>query len=114
MRNYDTTTHKPYPRITEVLIRYTATSTPTIEYLEQMAVVDGNGRVQHLEGLASRRTLDLSLITEPVQVVHPATGKPIPEQFVTQQQVMLGLLAFLRADQYRRDAEVDHVTSTQE
>jgi hypothetical protein len=38
-----------------------------------------------------------------VQLVNPATGEYIPGQFVTKQQVMLSLLAFLRADQLRRD-----------
>ena len=106
MRNYDTTTHKPYPRVTEVLVRYAASGVPTIEYVEQMAVVDGDGRVQHLADGATRHTLDLSQITEPVQIVHPETGAAIPGQVVTQQQLMLGILAFLRADQVRRDTPV--------
>lgn len=51
MRNYDTTTHKPYPRVTEVLIRYAASDLPSIEYIEHMAVVlachDGRDTPKH-------------------------------------------------------------------
>ena len=103
-RNYDTTNSLPYPRITDISISYGTDGVPRIEYVEQMAIVDSNGQVHHIGGSASRHPLDLTAITEPVQVVHPATGQPIPGQTVTSQQVMLGLLAFLRADQLRRDA----------
>lgn len=112
-RNYDTTAHKPYPRITEVVLRYAASGVPGIEYVEQMAVVDGNGNVQHLDAGASRHVLDLTKITEPVQLVEPATGQPIEGQTVTKRQLMLGLLAFLRAGQVLRDAEADHAAGTQ-
>lgn len=107
MRNYDTMTHKPYPRVTEVSIKYATDGTPSITYLERDAVVDGDGKVQHLDSGAQWRTLDLSAITEPVQVVHPDTGADMTGMTATQQQVMLGLLAFLRADQKRVDALSD-------
>jgi uncharacterized membrane protein len=104
-RNYDTRNHKPYPRIVRIEIDYDKTGTPRVDYYEQMAVVDGNNNVQHLDTLASRYNLDLAKIVEPVPLVNPATGEAIPGQSVTSQQVMLSLLAFLRADQLRRDAE---------
>jgi len=104
-RNYDTTGHKPYHRITKTEITYSAHGTPAIEYVEQLAVVDGNNEVQHIGAGATRHALDLASIAEPVQIVHPATGAPIPGQTVTSQQLMLGLLAFLRSDQVRRDAQ---------
>ncbi len=110
-RNYDTTIHKPYPRITEINIRYAASGAPQIEYVEQMAIVDADGSVQHLEGGAARHSLDLAHITDPVQLVEPATGQPIEGQTVTKRQLMLGLLAFLRAEQLRRDTEVDRAAS---
>lgn len=47
-RNYDTTTHKPYPRITRVEVTYAESGVPSIEYIEQMAIVDADGKVQHL------------------------------------------------------------------
>lgn len=103
-RNYDTTGHKPYPRVIEINISYPSVGVPRIEYIECMAVVDGNSTVQHIGASATRHTLDLAFVTEPVEIVHPATGQPIPGQTVTSQQLMLGLLAFLRADQLRRDA----------
>jgi hypothetical protein len=102
-RNYDTTGHKPYPRVTEVNIKYSPTGESHTEYTEQLAVVDGDNNVQHIDASASRHVLDFASITEPVQLVNPATGEYIPGQFVTKQQVMLSLLAFLRADQLRRD-----------
>lgn len=112
-RNYDTTNHKSYPRITEVNIEYGESGRPVIEYVERMAIVDGDSRVQHLAVQPTRHTLDLGSITEPVQVVHPDTGTPIPGQTVTSQQIMLGLLAFLRADQMRRDAAPTDMDSEQ-
>lgn len=98
-RNYDTTTHKPYPRITEVNIEYAESGRPAIEYVERMAIVDGDGKVRHIDSGAKRHTLDLAAVTKLVQVVYLVTGELIPGQTVTSQQLMLGLLAFLRADQ---------------
>jgi hypothetical protein len=106
-RNYDTTGHKPYPRVTKVEISYSPTGDSHTEYMEQMAVVDGDGNVQHIDASASRHILDFASITEPVQLVNPATGEHIAGQFVTKQQVMLSLLAFLRADQLRRDQALE-------
>lgn len=111
-RNYDTTAHTPYPRITDISLHYAADGSVAAEYTEVMAVVDGNGAVQHLSNGASRHRLDMDTITEPVQIVHPATGAAIPGQTVTKQQLMLGLLAFLRADQMRRDAAAEFVTQS--
>lgn len=102
-RNYDTTNHKPYPRVTLIEIKYDRAGVPTAEYVEQMAVVDGNGEIQHIDGTERRHALNLSLITEPVQVPDPATGKPIPGKFTTREEMMLGLFAFLRADQINKD-----------
>lgn len=106
-RNYDTTTQNPYPRITEVTISYPQSGDPTVEYVERMAIVDGSKNVQHLDNGSTINVLDLAAINEPVQIVNPATGQPILGMAVTRQQVMLGLLAFLRADQLRRDADAD-------
>lgn len=106
MRNYDTTNSLPYPRVTEVQINYTASGQPSIVYFEQMAIVDSAQTVHHLDGQKTRHTLDLSQMTEPVAVVSPATGLVIPGKTVMAQDLMLGLLAFLRADQVRRDAQV--------
>lgn len=103
-RNYDTTNHKPYPRITLVEIKYDRAGVPTAEYVEQLSIVDGDGKVQDLDDSANRYALDFNSITEPVQHVDPATGEFIHGQLATKQQVTLCLLAFLRADQLNRDA----------
>lgn len=107
-RNYDTTNSKPYPRVARVEITYSEAGTPCIEYVEQMAIVDADSKVQHLAVQPTRHALDLATIGEPVQIVHPTTGQQIG-QTVTSQQLMLGLLAFLRTDQVRRDAALDAV-----
>ena len=102
-RNYDTTTKKPYPRVTQINIKYTAAGVPLIDYLEQMAIVDGDNMVRHLEGGATSHTLDLTQLTQPVIERDPATGAEVPGVTHTADSVMRGLLAFLRADQLRRD-----------
>ncbi len=102
-RNYDTTTKKPYPRVTQITIKYPTNGVPQVDYLEQMAIVDGDGMVRHLEGGATSHTLALSLITQPVVEREPATGAEAPGVTHTSDSVMRGLLAFLRADQLRRD-----------
>ena len=103
MRNYDTTVGLPYPRVTRIEIEYATNGRPLIEYVERLAIVDSSGQVQHIDAGATRHTLDLSAITEPVQIVNPATGEPISGATTTGRQVMLGLLAFLRANQLRLD-----------
>jgi hypothetical protein len=103
MRNYDTTNRKPFPRVPEVTIRYSPEGKTSVEYLELMAVVDGDDKVQHLSIQPQRHAFDLESITQPVQVVDPATGADIPGKTAVSQELMLGILAFLRADQKRRD-----------
>lgn len=106
MRNYNTTNHMAYPRVTRIEIDYNEQGEPFIIYTEQMAIVDGSGKVCHLKGEATKHRLDLTQIAQPVQVVHPATGEDIVGMTATRQQVELSMLAFVRADQKRRDAEV--------
>jgi hypothetical protein len=103
MRNYDTTTGTPYPRVPKIEIEYSESGVPRVEYMECMAILDSDGIVRHLDGPLTRNVLDLAGISEPVQVVNPTTGEPILGQTATVQQIMLALLAFLRADQKRRD-----------
>ena len=103
MRNYDTTSGLPYPRISRIEIDYAEDGTPRVEYVERMAIVDTGGSVRHIEASVTRHVLDLALISEPVQMVDPATGQAIPGQTTTVVQTMLALLAFLRADQLLRD-----------
>lgn len=106
-RNYDTTQHKPYPRVTQVTIDYSQSGVPTVRYVEQLSVVDGDNKVQHLASAPVQRLLDLSKIQAPIQIVNPSTGADIPGMTVTIQQLMLGILAVLRADQKRLDGVND-------
>jgi len=104
-RNYDTTSHKVFPRVPEIRLFYPANGVPLVRYVELMAIVDGNGNVQHTDAGAVEHTLQIHQFTEPVQCVDPATGADIPGMKTSRAQLMLGLLAFIRADQKRRDAE---------
>jgi hypothetical protein len=105
MRNYNAAGHKVFPRVPEIRIFYPANGVPHAKYVELMAIVDGDGKVQHTSTGAVEYTIDLHQITEPVQCVDPATGADIPGMTTSRAQLMLGLLAFIRADQKRRDAE---------
>lgn len=104
-RNYDTTTKTPYVRVPQIEIRYSPTAETKVTYVELMAIVDANDKVQHLDGVGVQVKMDLDSITEPVQCVDPQTGADIPGMTITKDQLMLGILAFIRADQIRRDAE---------
>ncbi len=103
-RNYNTTTKTPYPRVVSINIHYPANGIPEVSYVEQMAIVDASGAVHHLADCATTHPLDLLAILQPVRAVDPSTGADIPGMTFTSDAVMVGLLAFLRADQKRRDA----------
>lgn len=107
MANYDTTIGLPYIRVSEVAIRDYGNGNISIEYFEKEALLDANNKVHHLTDVADKYVLDLSQITEPVQAVDPATGADIPGLTFTKQQVFLGILAFIRADQKRRTEVVN-------
>ena len=106
-RNYDTTGHRPYYRIPDFVGGLSTNGTPFMRYVEVRAIVDGDGKVQQLEGPPLSHTMEFDKITEPVQVVDPATGKDIPGMTITKDLLQLYMLAFFRADQKRRDAEAD-------
>lgn len=103
MKNYDTTSGLPYTRVSEVAIRDYGNGNISIEYSEKEALLDAAGKVHPLTDAINKYVLDLSQITEPVQAVDPATGADIPGLTFTKNQVFLGILAFIRADQKRRD-----------
>lgn len=107
MKNYDTTSGLPYTRVSEVAIRDYGNGNISIEYSEKEALLDASGKVHHLVENTDKFVLDLEKITEPVQAVNPATGADIAGLTFTKNQVFLGILAFIRADQKRRD-EVDN------
>lgn len=105
MANYNTTLGLPYTRVCEVSIRDYGNGNLALEYFEKEAMLDANGVVHHLTDKIDKHVLDLALITQPVQAVDPATGDDIIGMTFTSTQILLGILAFIRADQKRRDAE---------
>lgn len=104
-RNYDARESQVFVRVPQVEIRYDKNNVPDITYVELFAIVDGDNKLQHLDGVGVQVRLDINKITEPVQCVDPITGEPIPGMSVTKEQLVLGLLAFIRADQKRRDLQ---------
>lgn len=106
MTNYNTTLGLPYTRVSEVSIKDYGNGVLTLEYFEKTAILDAGGVVHHLTDPTEKNVLDISKITEPVQAVNPATGEDITGMTFTYDQVFLGILAFIRQDQKRRDAEV--------
>ncbi|MGL6014372.1 MAG: hypothetical protein ACRC0J_23125 [Shewanella oncorhynchi] len=107
MKKFDTTNHTPYARVTRVEIDYSQDGKPHVEYIERKAVVDGNGNVQHIGAEMVRHDIDFSLLPDVFQVVDPATCEKLDGQTVTVHDVMLGMLAILRADQVLRSGWVD-------
>lgn len=104
-RNYDTTGHRPFPRVYEIRIAYPANAVPHVRYVECLAVVDGDGKVQHTAGLPVEREMRLDRLPEQVQCMTPDTRTPIPGKFSTRQDLMLHLLAWINADQELVDAD---------
>ena len=70
MRNYDTTTQKPYPRISGVHISYPTTGMPLLTYTERDAIVDADGQVHFIDGGERQCAveIDLSKRDEPIQI----------------------------------------------
>jgi hypothetical protein len=106
-RNYNTTLHTVYPRVSTLVIQYPENGVAKADYLERDAIVDSSGLVRHLDGGGTQVPLQFDALPDAVPCVNPATGEVIPGMTVTKQQLMLGVLAFIRADQLRRDAESD-------
>jgi hypothetical protein len=107
MVNYNTTLGLPYIRISEISIKDYGNGNMDLVYYENEAIRDTNGIVYHLTDKIQKFALDLSNFAEPVQAVDPATGSDISGMTFTSNQVLLGILAFIRADQKRR-AEADN------
>lgn len=103
MTNYDTTNGLPYTRISEISIRDYGNQNLALEYYEKTAMKDSQNKVHHLTDNPEKVVLDLSKIVEPVQAVDPTTGADIPGLTFTYNQIFLGILAFIRQDQKRRE-----------
>ena len=111
-RNYDTTTHKVFPRVPEIRIFYPADGTPRVTYIELMAIVDGDGKVQHTCPGEVEREMRLHRLPSQVQCMTPDTRTPIPGKFSSRQDLMLHMLAWINADQELADADADAAAGT--
>ena len=106
MRNYDTTSGLPYPRVTRITIDYPETGRPTVNYVERTAIVDAAGVVRMLDGGGQEVWMELPAAHQPVGLVSPATGQPIPGA-TTVTELLMGMTAMVRRDQLRRDGVSD-------
>lgn len=114
MRNYDSTSKKPYPRVSEVHITYPTEGNPLLTYTERDAIVDADNNVHFLDTGIRQCTvaLDLSKRKEPIQIIHPATGNAIPGLTTSLEQIILSITAVIRADQFARDTPAHDVSET--
>lgn len=103
-RNYDTTNGLPYPRVTDIAIKYRETGELFVHYRERMAIVDAGGVVRLLDGGETEHALSLPL--QPVGLVNPATGAQIPGS-TTVPSLLMNVTAMIRRDQLLRDGEAN-------
>lgn len=110
MRNYDTTNFKPYPRITKIEITYSETGVPNVEYVEQMAIIDGNGNISLLASPATRHVLPAEILAMSAPAIKSLTGETLEGSFYTCQELVRGFHSYLRVDQNLRDSVSDQTT----
>lgn len=106
-QNYDTTTGKPFPRITNVDMTYPLPpGIPVLTYTEVQCCITADG-VQHiLQGTENKFSIamDPAQAKTPVQMVSPSTGADLPGATTSYTGLMMSILAITRADQKSRDA----------
>jgi hypothetical protein len=104
-RNFDTTTQKPYPRISGVHISYPTSGMPLLTYTERDAIVDADGIVHFIDNGERQCSVEIDMAKrdEPIQLVNPATGAAIPGAFTNIKQIIMVITAMIRADQAKRD-----------
>lgn len=103
--NYDSSAvGAPFVRVKDIRISYPQPNVAQVVCTEEDAVVLTDGTVRSL-GERGYLTFDLGPqdMAAMVPLVHPATGAELG-QSVAHQQVMLGILAAIRAKQKARDA----------
>jgi hypothetical protein len=105
MPNYDASqVGEPYVRVPHIHIDYPEPLTATVRINEVEAVKLADGSVRTLAQLGDMAfTIRPQDMATSLQLVHPDTGVPIPGATMTYQQIMLGLLAAIRAKQIERD-----------
>jgi len=109
MHNYDSTEiGTPFVRVRDLRITYPAANTATIVCTEEEAVRLAGGAIRSLGdiGLFSFDVMpqDMQMM---VPLVDPATGQALPgNPSMSYLQIMLGILAAVRAQQLSRDGAV--------
>ena len=106
MSNYDSSAvGVPYTRVRDIRISYPAPNTARVVCTEETAVKMADGSVRSLAdaGYLTFQVAPQDMLTQ-VALVDPTTGQPLPgDPQVSYQQVMLGILAAVRAQQIERD-----------
>lgn len=104
--NYDSSANGAlYRRVDRIAIEYSTPLTAQIRANETTAVKAADGTVYKVR---DERTLAIDVAPTDfgtvLQLRDPTTGAAIPGATMTVQQLMLGMLAFLRVEQLRLDA----------
>jgi hypothetical protein len=106
MRNYNsTTTGQPFIRVRDLRITYPQANTASITCTEELAVKLAGGEIRSL-GDTGAFTFDVfpGDMQNEVNLVDPSTGQNLAgNPTVSYQQVMLGILATVRAEQISKD-----------
>jgi hypothetical protein len=73
-------------------------------YNERNAIIDASGAVHFIDGGERQCTfeVDFSKALDPIHLIDPKTGATIPAE-TTIQELLLGLTALIRQDQFNRD-----------
>lgn len=104
--NYDSSSiGVPYTRVRDLRITYPAPNTAHVVCTEEQAVKMADGSVRSLgdQGYLTFQIDPADMLTA-VPLVDPTSGQPLPGgPTMTYQQVMLGILAAVRAQQRERD-----------
>ena len=109
LANYDSSTPGvPYVRVHKLVIEYPADDSPgnpivlvQIYQSEAVVLADGTRRTLRADLPTLTATVDTPQEwTDPIPLVHPTTGEALTGT-TTMQQVMMGLLACIRAEQTR-------------
>ena len=107
MRNYDSTLiGAPFVRVRDLRITYPQANTASITCTEESAVKLAGGEIRSLGDTGSFTfgvaPADMGTL---VPLIDPTTGLPLPgAPAVSYQQIMLSILAAVRAQQVARDA----------
>lgn len=109
-RNYNTTNSQPFAYFDVCgIVKDPATQVVTVTYAERMALKDADGVTRFLSEppvLLHSFVLRPEQMTDSVPVVDLATGASTGAH-IKYGQVMAGVIAAIRADQFARDAAVD-------